>query len=189
MSTEFSDGLLEQVLDIAPLVRRGRTQAATQGIYGAYMRNVHGGATTLQTNVNPFSIAAAAVVAPWPNPMPRGFDIWLISASLEQVSGSGTVDARLGISGLSQGWGIDDSGNFISGSDFGPIAAWNNLRTMGSVVLGTLVGNDEVRQEINLRLQRNLNLYFSSTASALATYDCQMIFGVFPVGLGQDVKV
>jgi len=183
--TELLDGEVNQTLDIAPIVRRSRTQAATDGLYRCVLRNVHGAANTITSSETPYNIAVGRI-APYPNPMPPQFDIWLLWASLLQVSGSGTLSAVLSLAVPTQGWGIDDSGVAVVSALTQTIAAWDALFAV-TVTIGLQQGNGPLAK-IGLRLPRDLatNLLFRSTSSAVATFECQFLLGVFPVGLGQD---
>jgi len=186
--TEFLDGTVDQTLDIGQLVRRGRTQVGSDGIYFGLLTNVHSGAGTLSSFTNPYDVPTGAI-APYPVPMPPGFDIWLLSANVRQESGTGTLTAALSYDFpiLAQGWGVDDSGVAVARADPFVLAFWDSVITETDEFGITEQGNPWV--PIGLRLRRNSSLLFSSTASALATFDCQMIIGVFPVSLGQDILV
>lgn len=186
--TEFLDGQLDQVLDVGPVVRRGRTQAGSEGIYNGIMRTVHAGAGELNVTLRPYEVATGGI-APYPVPMPAQFDVWLLNASLRRVSGTGTVTADLAIryAASQQGWGVDDSGNAIVISEEKVVAYWDTIiATMGVEFVNSINGGPLVR--IGLRLPRHVDNRFvlRVNASALATYDCQITTGVFPIALGQD---
>lgn len=193
-STDFFDGELYQTLDVNLLARRGRTQASTQGIYSAVLRNVHPGGGSLTTTVSPYEVGAGSI-RPYPDPMPQQFDIWLIGAATQQVAGAGTFEGSLFVDlhAAAQGFGVDDSGNPIVVSNGVVVAFWDSVNSIGGV---QTIGQQDGRiswQRIGMRLPRapgaGTVLSFVSTASVAATFDCQMILGVFPVALGQDVIV
>lgn len=189
--TELTDGIVDQSLNVNELVRRGRTIAGTQGIFTAVMRNVHGAGNTLATTVSPYETPAGNTIAPWPSPMPKQFDIWLLSATVRQASGTGTLAAALYIdyAGTQQGWGETDSGGGIVSAERIPLAFWDALATVSNEFavlnqLGTFA-------RIGMRIPRPMvlgdtNLVFISVSSAIATFDCQLVLGVFPIGFGQD---
>jgi len=185
--TELFDGTVDQVLDIGPCVRRGRTQAATDGIYTAIMRNVHTDAQTL-TNVNSiYRMNSTIPIAPWPNPMPAGFDIWLLQASLAQVSGGGTLAATLSVRYVAQqGWGRTNGGGTVVSALANRLAHWDAI-VADSSSFGVLAGSEEPTAKIGLRLPRGATeLIFVSTSSLTVTWDLQLVLGVFPVALDQD---
>lgn len=188
--TELLDGVLHQHLEVSPLVRRGRTQAATSGIYDAVMRAIAGSATTIDVTVDPYNVGTG-VISPYPDPVPPQFDVWLLAATLRIRSGGGSIISELFIDppATAQGFGIDNTGTAVVVSDPKPVAAWDAVVGGGSNNdFGTFNG-DNVWQRIGMRLARNTNLYFIITTGAAATYDCQMLMGIFPIALGQDVLI
>jgi len=185
--TEFVDGTLDQVIDVASIVRRGRTFAGTSGIFTGILQNVHPGAGTLGVAVNIYNVAVGAI-APFRAPMPADFDIWLLSATTRYRSGTGTFEGVLEIDypASSQGFGVDDSGVAVVATNAAVVAWWdasNQINTTFGILnqLGPYA-------ELGIRLPHhpNTRLVFRSTASALATFEVQVVLGVFPVSLGQD---
>ena len=192
--TWFEDGNLQQVLDVASLIRRGRTVAASEGIFNAVLRNVHTSAQTRTTAVTPYDVATGAI-EPWPTPVPSSLDIWVIQASVRQISGSGTLGAALfaNYDARTQAFGVDDSGSALVASNHQPIISWDALETFGGFSMGVKDStNTSVPMMRPFRLLRGFNpgteLTFSSTSSAVATFDCQLLLGLFPIGMGQDVS-
>ena len=188
--TEFLDGQLDQTFDVATAIRRGRTLSPSGGLFTAIMRNVHpSGASTITTVVDPFVFGAPR--APYPTPLPtRLFDLWLINATVERVSGTGTLVSVLSVlnDGAHLGWGIDNGGNPITGDTFFPVAFWDSVATVGTRVFGiTEAGHSVVYP--GLRLRPGTDLVFISTSSATETDQCLLTLGLFPIGLGQDLLV
>ena len=190
--TELHDGVLDQVFEVSASVRRGRTQAATDGVYTAIMQTVHGAADSQVTDQRPYDLIAGGI-APYPNPMPPQFDIWLLGAELNRVSGTGTVEATLAMryGTPKMGWAIDEAQAAVTPSN--PefvIAFWDALAVEGTT-FGILHGSNGPYARFGYRLPRDVgsDLVFRSTASAIATYNCNIVLGVFPVGLGQDALV
>jgi len=186
--TELLDGQVEQTFDIARAARRGLTPAATEGIFTALMQNVHTDAETLVTLVNPFDVTTGRI-SPYPGPVPRGFDLWILNANLIQVSGAGTVSAALFlVPGQPQlGWGIDDSGVAVVTTPILILAHWDAVVTE-TFEFGLEDGKVPTILR-GMRLPRNSVLRFSSTSSLTATFRCDLILGLFPATLGQDVIV
>jgi len=184
---ELEDGSVVQTLDVAGLVRRGRTLAGTSGVFNLVLENVHAASGELFTTINPYN-QATNTTAPWPNPVPRGFEIWLIGATASRRSGTGTVDAILQIGDLQIGIGEDDSGAAV-GAMSTVVALWNStfpvLLTTSALFFS---GVQPIFAPLHMRLPRSgdPSLTFVSNASALATYRCQVMVGLFPTGLGQD---
>jgi len=189
--TELTDGVVDQALVINELARRGRTLAATGGIFAPTLRNVHGAAETLSNTVNPYNIGTAGVVPPYPAVVPPLFDFWLLGASIRRASGTGTLIATLSITIATPqaGWGLDDSGVQVLVSQKIRLALWNNLNTDDTVFAGLSVGN-EPHAYFRYRLPRiGSRIVFVSTSSALASFDLQLMVGLFPVSLGQDALI
>lgn len=188
--TELADGIVDQALDVVPAIRRGRTQAGSEGIYTAIMQNVHPGADVLTTQVDPYEVGATARIAPYPDPMPAQFDIWLLSAAMRRVSGAGSLNGgtlSLQYGSAQQGWGIDDSDVAVVESAPVHLAFWDALGSVG-ITFGILNGARGPFARLGIRLPRSVNgnLIYRTESSAAATFQCQLQLGVFPTSLGQD---
>lgn len=183
--TEFLDKELMQVVDVSNLIRRGRTPAATEGVFIAVIQNVHGAANTISTSVDPFNVTTGRL-SPYPGPIPRDFDLWLLAANVTRNTGTGTMTAALRLTtpaGI-QGWGIDDSGVAVVQTGTYPIVFWDALVTQ-TATFGLQDGRDPTFFR-GIRMARGMGFNFTSTSSAIATYDCQLLLGLYPIGLGQD---
>ncbi len=188
--TEFMDDQLDQTVDVSRLIRRGRTQAGTGGLYYGLLENVHTDAETVESIIAPY-LTPTGSNPPYPSPMLSSFDIWVLGAHVSRVSGTGTLSAALFIIPTStvQGWGIDDGGTAVGAAvPSTPLALWDavqtNTRTYG------IKEDGQPFQRIGLRLIRGARnatqLRFSSTSSLTSTYRCHILLGVFPIGLEQD---
>jgi len=193
--TELADGVVDQVIDIAAVARRGRTQADIQGIYTPTLRNENTAAETITTTIDPYNVGATAVVAPYPNPMPPQFDIWLIGASMRIAGGSATnlsvATLSLTVGTRSQGFGIDDSGAQVLVAQPIRLAFWDN-RATDATVFGLLDGDRGPHKKIGLRLPRGgggSRLNYITVSAGVVDSDVQLILGVFPAALGQDILV
>ena len=186
--TEFLDGILDQTLDVGPLIRRGRTQADTGGLYTGALRNIHPGAGTLTSTMDPYD-AVVGAVEPYPVPVPPEFDYWIIDAGVTRVTGGGSLTASLLLlsDSASQGWGIDDSGVAVAVNAVRPVAFWDSI--VVQTIAFALQNGASPLQQIGVRLRRGDRLRFSSTANSLSTYDCVITMGLFPVAMGQDIKI
>jgi len=187
--TELMDGVVDQVLSVNEVARRGRTQAATQGIYTAVFENVHSAGDSERSSVNIYDIGLG-VIPPWPDPMPIQFDIWLLGATAIRLSGSGTVLANLGIiyGAAQQGWGRTDTGVGIVANFEHVVANWDSVLQIETLVFLRLEDAGGISSQPGIRLPRSPDtiLTFASVSSAAATYRCQVVLGVFPASLGQD---
>ncbi len=185
--TEFLDGQVQQVLDVAPLVRRGRTQTDTGGIYTGTMQTVHTDAETITFTVNPFDVTTGRV-SPYPGPITNRFDLWVISVSVRRVSGGGTLTAQanLAYSAAQIGWGIDDSGVAVTSNAGGSVAFWDSIAVQSNA-FGLQNGSNPT-QFIGQRLFPGTVLQVSATSSLTSTYNFIWLLGVFPIALGQDIQ-
>lgn len=180
--TEFLDGELVQQINVLDIIRRGRTLAGSTGIFGGTLQNAHGGGGDLQSSETPYDIQTA-VASPWPNPLPDLFDLWLLAVGMARTSGAAVINAAglmVQLPGVGS-WGTDDNGAAISVATKIPVATWPTSTS----ILDTFGLVNTV--PLPMRLQRGCTLNFQSDVSAAATLDCNMIFGIFPVSLGQDV--
>lgn len=185
----FADGELIQTFDTGPSVRRGRTLAGTTGLFHCGLRNVHAAADSQTSRIDAYNPGALIAVDPYPDSVPPEFDVWLIGVGLRRISGTGTLTASFGFawaSGL--GWGENQAGDAFVPSGNIPLVFWDTLVTAVNVVGQSDDGT--VFRKLGIRVPRTTGgateLIFISTASAIATYDANIIVGLFPVGLGQD---
>lgn len=188
--TELADGVVDQVLEVTPIVRRSRTQGITTGIYTAVMRTDHTDAETVQAQLNPYRVPAINLTPPWPSPIPSSFDLWLLSAGVRRNAGGGTVSATLSVdyANSSQGFGINDGGTAAQSTLPHRLAFWDAVIT-DVTVFAILAGSEQPNAQIGLRLQQGIftELVFRATSTLTSQWDCQLLLGIFPVGLGQDV--
>ncbi len=191
--TELEDGIVDQILSVNEIARRGRTQADVQGIYTPTLRNEHVDVETVNNEIDPYNVGSTVLVAPYPDPVPAQFDIYLMGASLRHVSGtaSGMAVATLSLTvgTASQGWGKKDNSNIILVSQQMRLAFWDAMVSDGTN-FGIRAADRGPHQRIGLRLPRGgggTTLSFRSISTVTVAIDCQMILGLFPAALGQDV--
>lgn len=191
--TELQDGVVDQVIDVGRIARRSRTLRPNDGIFIGIMRNVHAGSGSLINTSDPYDLAPALVISPYPAPVPKQFDLWLLGASVTFVSGTGTLTAALTMTyrAAQQGWGETNGNAFVIGSTEVPVAHWDSVITEGAIVFAGLSGDRGPHAQIGMRLPRSVDtaLRFRSTASAVASFDLQLVLGMFPASLGQDGSV
>ncbi len=188
--TELMDGVVDQSLNVVPIIRRGRTLSNKEGIFTATMRVILTDIERVALTVDPYNVGTTAAIAPYPTTVPAQFDLWLLAAAIRQVSGTGTLDASLAVRYQGQqGWGIDDGGLFIGAEQAHRVAHWNGIIDDGSN-FGILAGSLQPTAFLGMRLPRGFQnrteLIFTATSSATSTWDCQLTLGMFPVALGQD---
>jgi len=189
-STLLDDGNVSQILSVNELVRRSRTSAATSGWFFAIFQNVHSGAGALTSSIDPYAVGAANAIAPFPANVPRGFDLWILRASLRRTSGSGGLDGAVfsyngGTS--QQAFGVDVAGDPVASQDPIPFALFTTLDSSTSSIVG-VSGDGSVSVKVDLRLPQGIsNVTLRTDAAAAATFRGYLTLGLFPEGLGQDV--
>jgi len=185
--TELDDGNVYQMLDVSQSTRRGLSLSASTGIFTGIMRNTHAGADSQLSVESPYSLLSAPLNA-YPANVPDLFDIWILFVAMRRISGTSTITATLYIDfpDEQQGWGIDQAGGDIVAGGFHMIAAWDSLIEEQAIFAG---GN--ALQRIGMRLPRTnplgTQLEFNTTSGAAAVYEANIILGLFPVSMGQDV--
>lgn len=193
-NTEFADGTVEQVLDVGPMVRRGRTPAATGGLFTCTFSFTSSGAQELQRAINPYEPGGALTYSPYPNSVNNYFDLWVLDASMNRQSGSGTIEAGLYYQFGNRGWGIDQSGARVDPLTVGSgvLAVWDDFQSVGSAEWGVQGDQVKILPKIpKVRLARTADTYliFHINTSATCEVNCVLTLGMFPNGLGQDGAV
>lgn len=191
--TDLADGVVDQSLDIVPIARRGRTLGQSEGLFTAIISNIHAGAGTLTTLVDPYAPGATIAIAPFPAIVPAQFDVWLLSCTLRRESGVATVNASLSFQpgARNQGWGVTDMGVAVVQQDPQAIAGWDTLISTNTV-FGKQAGISGPLMVTNMRLSRGtaafpgMLRFVSVAAGGAGTFNCSLNFGLFPVSLGQD---
>lgn len=187
--TELMDGHVDQVLSVGRIVCRGRTQAGTEGIYTVSLQMVHTVADTLVVAFNPYAVGATGRIAPYPDPMPPGFDIWLLYVTGIQEAGSSVVNVALRIlyPAAQQGFGLDDSGAAVVIDADMPVARFDSvISTSTPNYLITEGGEPIVYPKIRLPRSAGIQLQAASVSSAATEHTLHLVLGVFPTALGQD---
>lgn len=195
--TEFQDGTLDQVLDMSQIVRRGRTIAATEGIFRAILRTIHTDTECVATSWFPYTPGATGIIAPYPDPVPDTLDIWLLGASLERSSGAGNItNAVMKLTNITQGFGIDSLGVAVVDTTPFYIAFWDTIEGSIAPGFGNVPGDNQVwdKPAGGIRIPRkgvisSPGIVFEACSNASVEIDCTILFGIFPVALGQDASV
>lgn len=173
--TEYDDGVLQQVLDVGPLIRRGGALGPTEGLWTAGIVNTHAAADSQSTSVNPYAIVAPA--SGFPSPIPEGSDVWIwgFSANLNVgVAGSGflgvnypTTRAAFGVTSSQQVVFMFNGDVLVAGVTFAlPVPGYHVDRAV--------------------RVPRGTTIRWDTTSAAAGQAIGRFIIGVFPAGLGQD---
>lgn len=187
--TELHDGEVFQTLDVARLARRGRTLGDSGGIFTINLENVHTDAESEVTAVDIYT-QVIGVIPPFPSPVPRQFDMWLLWATIQRKSGGGTFSGIVEVLFPFQAFGEDDSGAAVVANDVQVLAHWDAIVSEG-IQFAVLAGSEQPRAVLNFRMPRptaaiGSSLRFRSTSSLTSTYAMTVALGMFPVAMGQD---
>jgi len=189
--TELADGVVDQMLEVGQIARRGRALGVGGGLFFPTLRNEHTDAESIANTVDPYNVGTTGLVPPYPNPVPQQFDLYLIGASVRHAAGtaSGMSAATLSIEvpTPAQGFGLTDAGVALLVAEPIRLVQWNAMTTDGTSYAIKAV-NRGPHGRIGLRLPRvtGMLLRFASVSTVTVSVDCQMILGLFPVALGQD---
>ena len=190
--TELADGVVDQALDVVPIIRRGRTIGQSQGLFTGSLQNFHTDAETVTNNIDPYAPGTTFAVPPFPAVVPAQFDVWLLNCTVRRQSGTGTLSAALFFQApaQNQAWGRDDGGGTNVQQDMQALAFWDSVITLNTT-FGVFAAAHGPLVPIGIRLPRGTSastglLRFVSTSSATSVYNLSINFGLFPVTLGQD---
>ena len=182
--TEFDDSLLQQVADMLPIIRRSRTLAGTEGIFPVNISNVHSGAGTINATIDPFAIASPR--AAYPSPILPGFDLWMFQCAMTLTVASTLTSGlfRIGYDSSVIGFGAaTDQAIFYAGWDAEASLAGGTFGESGTL------GVTSVIQGRPLRVKRGSTFLYSTLVTAAVTARLEMLLGIFPATLGQDVAI
>jgi len=189
-STELDDGRLDQVLNVNDIIRRSRS--VQDGIFWGLWRNIHAAAGEVSSNINPYTTPSDTNTTGWETPIPRKLEVWVLGATVSRSSGAGGLDEallELRMTAVQQAFGEDSAGAAIAGQNANmALARWDVISelTTRDVAL-TETGAPFAR--IGLRVPRRSTIRFTSDAAAAANFDLQVLLGLFPRALGQDIAV
>ena len=198
---EVDDGVLQQVFDVGPLIRRGRSPAS--GILSTGILNTHSGAaaSTASGTIDPYG-ANALAVGLWPKPIPPELDVWVlaVTAQVATHAAANFDGGRLNVTfpagrGLNVGLPVTQ---VIATSVVQPtteqssltIMEYNSESDLGTDLGFTLspVASGATSSPIPLRLPRDCLLQWTTRTNALgaSVYRVEITLGLFASGLGQD---
>jgi len=186
----LEDNRVQQSLNTNEFSRRGLTLGQSEGIFQGVLRNIHPlGGEVIFSTCTPYQQTVGSIL-PWPVPVPRGLDVWLLQASVLNITGGGVLTGGLFLNydARSQAFGINNSGAAVVASTQFAVMWWETAKAQ-TFRFG--VANETYPDLKPIRLQRGFNpgtsITFSSTGSVASTWDCNLLLGLFPRGLGQDV--
>ena len=184
--TDFDDGVLQQVLDVSKLVRRGGVLAQSQGLFSFEIVNEHAGASTIRTLVNPRSPGAVIQGAGYPAQVPLTLDPWVVAVGIRCAAADA---AKVGDCVFAYGM-IDDQMGFgpaASAIDI-PMLHWDEMKSFGTLdCFGRNSTTDEFPKLTGpVRFSDRSRLVCISVSSDIVDVEFEGIMALLPAGLGQD---
>ncbi len=188
--TVLEDDSVVQVLPVLPDIGRRSLAGVETGWFTATLSNVHSAADDENNTINPYVVDRALIptTSSYPTPVPSEFDLWLCGVTLVATGDGALAGSHLAIDPVNQqqGWGRADDGTFVAGAGAIPIVRWDSINSATVLDVGVM-GNGDTYWKGALRIPRRANLNFRSTSGAANTFNCIMVLGLFPAGLGQDI--
>lgn len=191
---QFDDGVLQQVLDVAALVRRAGTIAPSAGLWTVNIINSHNSANAVSTTIDPYNLTGAG--NGYPVPIGPELDVWLCD-----VSGGTGIASTIDIDEPSF-LGIDYPATTVA---VGTAAAVTQIvKTYTSTVTmadGRIQLTDAGDAEgagpkgrgtaytgalLPRRIPRGGAIRWETKSTGITTLGARLLLGIFPAGLGQD---
>jgi len=188
----LDDDTVSLTLPMVPdITRRSRSSLPTGGMFSAILRNDHAAGDDENSSIDPYNPGDSAV-APYPATVDPGFDVWLLGLCGQMSSGSSDLltagFVELSVPAHMQGFGQEDDGSALALSPNYNIALFTGVDTTGPGNPPLLLAvSGQPWLTLNMRLARGQRIVWATTSSAAADFDLQLLIGLFPEGLGQDV--
>lgn len=202
--TELLDGLVNQTLDIGPILRRSLAVAGTGGIFIATLVNNHGaGASEEQSSFGPYGPGLVAgngypavPIGTSVAEVPDGFDVWLLDVTGEIIGGtaanfvSGIVSIHNPVN--QTGLGVNEAGTVDRNASIRSVARFDAVDvTITGTINPLLEESGATRILVGERLRRGplsaqTSVSFSSAATGAVVAQANVRFAVLPSGFGQD---
>jgi len=190
--TVLDDDSISLVLPVLPEVARRSLSGIETGWFSGVMENVHSGADSEASNIDPYAVGALAI-APYPSVIGDEFDLWLIGVCGRRSSGAGGLSGAvfsMNPPATTQGWGVDDTGAALVTSPTVTVGFFDGVEEVVQAFTSDPMINSLTLQTfipVGLRVPRGALLGFETEAAAAAEFQGQFVMGLFPAGLGQDV--
>jgi len=198
--TILDDGFITQVIDVAPIARRGLPPGS--GLWYVAVEIIHTATGDLAVSIDPYDPIAAAGVAAnkngYPASIPKGFDIWCLGAAglTSDVTDFNTLCLLFTLAAVNQGIAVTNTAGVLTtpapGAEAYPLGFFDTTVTIEAgthILSNTLTGDPQIR--VSQRIRRGELLIVRSNADVGGTVANIMMItlGLFPEGLGQDVQV
>lgn len=192
--TFLQDDQVFSVFDVALAARRSLADVRTRGLFYAILRTISAAGAPAFVSVDPYAVDAADVLGTWPTPVPEGFDVWLLEASVTVSAGTFTAGdvavLQLGNFARQQGFGVDSAGAPVSATPAHTMAMWDGVVSDGFTTFLTAEGGAlRPTVKIGRRMIPGQQIQGVIDPTGACTCDFQIQLGLFPAGLGQDGSV
>jgi len=191
-ATDLDVENVSQVLNINEIVRRSNSGGAlATGLFVGVMENANGaGATNVESTIDPYAVGINAGPG-FPTPIGDDFDIWLLEITGRRSAGTGSnfTEALFSLDDPNThlAFGVSDAPLPISPLPIRSLVRFTDLQELTATnnVLVDQVG--QCRFNVQQRIRRGTTFSWGSIATNAVTVRVQLLMGLFPAGLGQDV--
>ena len=186
--TVLNDGDVTQTLDVIPVARRSLAPGANGGIFFGVMQNVHTAAGAVATVSDVYNMGGLNN-EPFPQPVPRSLDLWLLRMSLSQTGTAArftSAFACVRLPATMQGFSQNQAGAAVSATAYNmTVAEWDQVHDGVGQNSKTL----QHSYDLGMRLSPQTELYFESAQNGVGAVTATLVclLGLFPIGTGQDV--
>jgi hypothetical protein len=186
-ATVIDSGLLQLALNANAIVRRGRTPSGSAGIFTARLANAHSGAGSLTNDTNPYSPTAPGAGFPATDVAKR-YDVWILASRLSRTAGaSALVSATLQIRYPATRVAFGSSSATLIDIRHWLVSAYPMVTLSGDDLFRSLEGAGAIALHHPIRIGEGGLIRYISDAAGAATFSLDLLLGVFPKGLGQDI--
>ena len=191
-ATDLDVDNVTQVLSINEIVRRSEAGGAVAtGLFIGVLECDNGaGATNIEATIDPYNPGAAAGPG-YPVSIDERFDVWILEVTGRRSAGTPAnfTESLFGIDDPAThlAFGIDDAGSVITPLPVRSLVRFTDIEELTNTnnVLVDEVG--QCRFNVTQRIRRGSILSYGCIASNAVTTRVQILMGLFPAGLGQDV--
>lgn len=184
----LDDYYVNQVIDVGPIVRRSRTIAPSEGLYGAQFSFTHAAANTQTNYIDPWS-PGALIHNGYPASVPLGYDVWIVGGGGDVNTAANFSALLFGatVTNLMIGLGVNQSGAAITVGGFtNRFIASDTILTLGGIGNFISNANDQTYFKIGARIRRGQRLVLQTTSTGALIVTFSVMLALLPSGLGQD---
>jgi len=195
-ATEIDLDGVTQTLPVVPEILRrsnsGGVGEATGLFIGIMELNFGAGATEEEATIDPYNVLLTAGPGyPATIQISEDLDIWILEITGRRSGGTGSnfTTAMFGLDdpATHRGFGVDEAGASVGGLPIRTLVDFTQLNTDLAPNNPLQGANGETRFDVTQRIRRGTIFSFFGSATNAVVVRCQILMGLFPAGLGQDV--